>query len=276
MNLKYSSFCRSIALFLFCIPLAIQAQSPIAIDSTAALVNRLTSQFAVPSQLKEQPRSIRNQFEQNPLSLPEKTNSRILGQFSEAYDTQALVADFKAALQNNIPAEFTDDIARKTASLSIRAVTEAQQEYYTLQGKRKRIITRYEMDQQPPSAKRRSAISALVDTTAIADGSVESSVLILRSLLKALIQSNDQLPYSESRLNAITKNFQAQMQSQASQQANRQLMVTYHPVDLNNLKQYVAFMQSPAGQALDKAITQSMRSAYEAAANRFSQAVQSD
>lgn len=257
--------------FLLCLPLFVFGQS--APENKRALVNQLVEQLALKDQLKEAPDDIRLQFEQNPLNLSPQENERMLELFSDAYKSDRLLDDFKSTLQQEMTDEYAAEISQKLSTPSIRAVTDAQQEFYTLQGKRKRIVTKYEMGQQAPSPERTAAITALVDTTSSAAGSVESSVVILRSVIKALGVLSNQHSFTDQQIDAVADNFRTQMQSGASQQTNNRLMVTYYNVDTEALESYVTFMRSDTGQWLDKAISQSIQSAYEAASDRFLQAV---
>lgn len=261
----------TILLFLICLPFSGFSQSDP--DRKQALADQLIKELALKDQLAEAPDDIKMQFEQNPLNLAPEKNERMLDLFSEAYHTDHLLDDLKSALEQKITDEYVEEIFRKMENPDIRAVTEAQQEFYTLQGKRKRIITRYEMGQQAPSAERKEAITALVDTTSAAAGSVESSIVILRSVIEAVGILSDQHNFTDQKIDVVADNFRTQMQEGASQQTNDRLMVTYYNVDTDALESYVAFMQSDTGQWLDETISQSMQSAYQSASERFLQTV---
>ncbi|WP_372638789.1 hypothetical protein [Fodinibius sp.] len=262
----------TVLLFLVSLPLSGFSQS--SPDSKQALADQLVEQLALKQQLEEAPDDIRMQFEQNPLNLTPQKNKRMLELFSDAYESQRLLDNFKSALQQLLNDELAAELSQKLSDPDIRAVTDAQQEFYTLQGKRKRIITKYEMEQQAPSPERTAAISALIDTTSAATGSVESSIVILRSVIKALGSLSEQHSFNEGQIDAVADNFRTQMEAGVSQQTRNRLMVTYYHVDTEALDKYVTFMQSDSGQLLDKAISQSIQSTYEAASQRFLQAVE--
>ncbi|SHF57675.1 hypothetical protein SAMN05443144_11075 [Fodinibius roseus] len=261
----------TVLLFLLSFPLSGFSQS--SPDGKQALADQLVRQLALQQQLEEAPDDIRMQFEQNPLNLPAKKNKRMLELFSDAYKSERLLDDFKSALREQLTDELAAELSQKLSDPDIRAVTNAQQEFYTLQGKRKRIVTKYELEQQAPSPERSSAISALTDTTSEAAGSVESSIVILRSVIKALGSLSEQHSFSDRQIDAVADNFRTQMEAGASQQTSDRLMVTYYHVDTGSLDRYVTFMQSDTGQWLDRAISQSIQSAYKAASERFLQAV---
>lgn len=275
MNFHIRSICCSIIL-LFCFSFIGRAQDP-ATDKQS-LANTITDDFAISDKIKEAPRDLRLQFEQNPLNLAPEKNKKILRHFSEAYKTNILVDDFKSAFQQKLTGEgeYVETVSQTLQSPAIQQLIEAQKEFYTLQGKRKRIVTKYEMEQDPPSTDRTSSIQALVDTTSLAEDSIESSIIILRPLLTALMKGSQQRTFSETQLDAITSNFRTQMQSQASEQTINDLLITFYNLDNKTLNEYVSFMQSPAGQWLDNAISESIQSAYQQAADRFSASINTD
>lgn len=273
MNLLTRRACRVTSLSFLIISLSIPTFGQPAAGSEQGLVDQLVEQWALKYQLEEAPGDIRMQFEQNPLNLPPQKNEQMLELFSDAYRTDLLLDDFKSALKGELNDEYAETLAQKLDDPDIRAATEAQQEFYTLQGKRKRIVARYEMEQQTPSPERSGIVTALVDTTTAATGSVESSIVILRSVIKALGGISEQHQFTDQQIDAVTDNFRTQMQAGASQQTNNRMMVTFYNVDTNALEHYVEFMESDTGQWLDNAISQSFQIAYEAASERFLQAI---
>ena len=274
MNLNSRSFYCVVACILFCLPIKILAQT--STEAAPSLADTIISDFAVEEKIKKAPHDLQLQFEQNPLNLAPKKNEEILNHFSEAYQSDLLVNDFKSALQQKLTGEWIESVSQKLQSAAIQQITEAQQQFYTLQGKRQRVVTKYEMEQDPPSEERTSTVQALMDTTSIASEFVESSIIILRPLLKSLIKESQQRTFSEAQFEAIANNFRAQMQSQASDQTLNDLLITFHQVDSKVLRKYLSFMQSQPGQQLDKVISESMRSAYQQAADRFSASVNPD
>jgi len=139
----------SVLLLLVYLPFPAFCQS--APDNTGDLVDQLVNRMALKAQLEEAPGEIHAQFEQNPLSLPVQQNEHMLELFSEAYSTERLLDDFKSALEQEITGERANQLSQKLDEPGIRAATDAQQAFYTLQGKRKRIVAKYEISQEPPS-----------------------------------------------------------------------------------------------------------------------------
>lgn len=259
---------------LFFIPFRTQGQPATPAADANTVVDRLVQELALDRQLTETPDDIRGQFEQNPLQLPTAQNQHMLQAYGEAFKKAALLQDFKTELNQRIDdgraASLTDWLERAY----VQTIAEAEQEYYTLQGKRKRVVTMYEMEQQPPSEQWVQLIAAITDTTSAAGSTVESSVIILRAVIKALGTLSPQRDFSESQIDMIASNFRSQLESQASQQVQSKLMITYYNVDTNVLEQYLSFWQTDTGQWLDQTISQSMQAAYRSATERFLSAIQ--
>ncbi len=261
-----------ILLLALCLPFLSRAQSSPP-PNAEAVVDSLINKMALEYQIGEAPEEIRLQFEQNPLPIADETNAKMLSLFDEAYATEPLLEDFASALEKEFSGQYANQIQNWLNAPSTQIVTSARQEFYTLQGKRKRIITMHEMEANPPSDKRQQLISTLTDTTTVAESSVESSIIVLRSVIKALGELSDRQSFTEMQINTIANNFRGQMQAQAGQQLNDQSMVMYHGVPDDTLEDYISFWGTETGQWLDRAISQSMQTAYSRAADRFLQTV---
>lgn len=260
------------ALFtILLLPYSVSAQS--ASEADQSFVDKLVEKMALKHQVSAAPEEIRAQFEQNPLQLPPETNEQMLEQFDKAYATDLLLQDFKTAIQKEITGQHRQELSQWLGNDQTKSITESQQFYYTLQGKRQRVITRYEMDQNPPSDQRINLISTLTDTTSVAESSVESSVIILKSVIRASSQLSTQRNFSDAQINAFANNFRTQLQAQAGDQLNRQQLVMYHHVQDETLQQYISFWGTDTGQQLDNAISQSLQAAYRQAAERFLQSI---
>jgi hypothetical protein len=252
------------------LPVSVFAQPT---ERNSSLVEQLAQQIALKHQLSEAPDEILSQFVQNPLQLPADKNERMLELFKDAYQNEKLLDDFKAALQQEMEGQYKNEISQWLNREPTQMVTEARQEFYTLQGKRKRVITMYEMDQDQPSDERKELISTLANSSSAAESSVESSVIILRSVIRTLSELSEQRNFSEAQINGIANNFRSQIQAQARRQSSDQLLLMYHNVPAPALEDYANFWQSDAGKWLDKAISQSMQTTYEAASERFLKSV---
>lgn len=263
-------FILLIALYL---PHAAEAQTITTADSSP--VDMLVEKMSVNQQLSEVPEEIRLQFEQNPMQLPAETNQQMLKQFDEAYANDLMVDDFKSGMRQKLDDQ-QQELSQWLNNDYTQSITDARKLYYTLQGKRQRVVTRYEMDQNPPSEQRIKLINTLTGTTSVAQSSVESSVIILRSVIKALGKLSKQQNFSDAQVNAIAANFRTQMQSQAGDLLNRQQLVMFHQVPDEALQNYITFWGTDTGQWLDKTISQSMQAAYQQAADRFLQSVNTD
>jgi transposase InsO family protein len=227
-------------------------------------------------QLGEAPETIRLQFEQNPLQLASETNQQMLAQFDKAYETNRLLSDFKSALKKQFTPEYQTKISDWFARDYVQEISQARRDYHTLQGKRKRIITRYELDQSPAAELRKKMISTLTETTSAGESSIESSVIVFRSVLKALSQLSTQRRLNEVQIEGITNNFREQQQNQAGNSFNREQLIMYNQVSDDMLERYISFWNTETGRWLDKAISESLQTAYQQSAERFLESVNSN
>ena len=250
---------------------------PISAQSTAnmdAFTAEVAQHLAIKYQLSEIPENIRLQFEQNPLQLPPDQNDDMLTAFKKAYDQAILLDDFEAALSQKKSEEYAGELRRWLKSDQTQLITDTRQQFYTLQGKRKRVITMYEMEQNPPSQSRIDLIKSLTNTTGVVESTVESSVIILRSVIEALDIISDQRSFSDTQIDGIANNFRAQIQAQTSQEYEHKMLVLFHPVDSSVLKEYANFWETEPGQWLTRSINESIGQAYKNASARFLESVQ--
>lgn len=236
----------------------------------------IAEHLALDHQLDEIPEDIRLQFEQNPLQLPAAENSQLITAFKDAYNDSLLLHDFKSAFADSLTPELSGKLQDWLQRESTKRITDARQSFYTLDGKRNRVITMYEMEQEPPSQDRVALTQSLTDTTSVVESTVESSVIILRSMIEAVNQISTQRTFPDSQIDAIANNFRTQIQGQISRQYANQMLVLFHPVDSATIQDYIAFWGTETGQQLDQYISHSIRQAYEAASQRFMESVSTD
>ncbi|HYW36488.1 MAG TPA: hypothetical protein VE868_13850 [Balneolaceae bacterium] len=247
-------------------------------DSSQTITDELISKLALKNELKATPSNIETQFKQNFLQLSSQKNKLMLKSFRKAYDTNQLLNDFRASLRKKMNSQYRSKIEAWLQKSSTQAVNNARREYYTLQGKRKRVVAMYKMEKHPPAAERMHLFAEMRDTTAANQSSIESSVTILRYVIRAYGNLNEKHNFSRKRVNAIVNSFRSEMlsrqnQQQSNFQGNRQLAVMYHNVKTKNLKDYLKFFETDAGQWLTRAINKSMNEAYKTGGKRFLQII---
>lgn len=269
-------FSRSFTALVLIIFAAIPALAQSVSDESQVLANQLAEHLALSHKISEVPENIRVQFEQNPLQLPAEKNKRMLRHFDKAYDSNLLLNDFKSTLAEKMAGPYQPEISEWLNSKSTQAITDKRQDYYTLQGKRKRIITMYELDQNPPSSERTDLIASLTDTTSVTESTVESSVIILRSILQAVSRLSERQTFTNPQIDGIANNFRSQINEQVSQELTNQSTVLFHSMKTDTLTEYISFWGTEPGQWLDEAISESIQAAYKAGADRFLKALETD
>jgi hypothetical protein len=216
---------------------------------------------------------VQHLFDQNFLGLSATKNKQLIQSFSNGYDIKRVLGDFKDTLQKMMTPRYHKKITAWLNQPATQAVLKVRRRYYTLQGKRERIIAMYKLGQHPPKPARRHVLAALWDTTAKTQLSVKSSIILFRSIIEAYGYLNNDLNLSSARINAIIQNYQSRVLGPAAKHArkegSRTLAVKYYHVKLPELKTYTAFFESKAGQWLIRAIGKSRQAAYRAGAKRF-------
>ncbi|MBN2731438.1 MAG: hypothetical protein JXR26_03310, partial [Balneolaceae bacterium] len=229
------SFTALVLIIFAAIPAFAQSLS----GESQVLANQLAEHLALNHKISEVPENIRVQFEQNPLQLPAEKNDRMLRNFDKAYDSDLLLNDFKSTLAEKITGQYQPEISEWLNSESTQVITDKRQEFYTLQGKRKRVITMYELDQNPPSAERTDLIASLTDTMSVTESTVESSVIILRSILQAVSQLSERQTFTNPQIDGIANNFRSQINEQVNQELTNQSTVLFHNMKSDTLTEYI-------------------------------------
>lgn len=259
-----------VAAVIACIPFAVNAQTN---STDAALVDQIIETLALAHKVAQPPADFVKQFERNPFRLEEETNQQWLNTFSKAYNKKQLMQNYRNVLRNKLNQLSADELKAWLNRSSTQKLAKARQEYYTLQGKRKRIIALYELEQDPPSEERQKLIATYAETITPKNAIVESSVAIFQPIIKTIGQVSSRLNFTETQINMIVSNFRKQGPMRIKQLKERILPVQFFGISSARIKQSLAFWQSKTGQALAKAIYQSMQQTYEQAGQRFTEAI---
>lgn len=222
----------------------------------------------------EVPDELHQQFQQNPFGLPAAKSKQMMNLFEQAYQKQALYKDAKKAFQKYYNDAYADSVLRWMNMEESQQVLSKQQEFYTLEGQRKQVVNKYELDQTPPAEPRKELIHTLSKNTSAANFKIESNVIIFRALVSAFNTLNQQRTLGSSQIEGIVGNFRNRIKQQIDQQVQDQLLVMYHGIDSNTLTSYAKFYQTPSGKWLRKAVTKSIHHAYKLAEERFLSSVE--
>lgn len=217
---------------------------------------------------------LHEQFSQNPFGMSPTQNQQMLQQFMKSFATDSLLTDAREAFQQNYSQEYADSINSWLSRASFQKVLEAEKQFYTIQGVRNRVVNRYELEQDPPSESRVQLISTLAQNKSAVETEVESQVIIFRSLITAFSDLSTSQSFSNQQIEGILGNFQSQASQQIHQEVNNQLLLMYHGVEDDSLEEYLQFYDTGAGNWLRETTATSKHAAYQAAGDRFLNAIQ--
>lgn len=254
-------------LCLFLLPLTSTAQT--SADTKTDTIDHIFDQLPIKEQLNEVPREMHSQFSQNPFGLSSSQNKQMMKLFMKAFATDTLLAVARNTFENNYSAEYGNTTVEWLNSEEGRKLSETEREYYTLQGIRKRVVHNYELEQEPASQKRTDLINALIQESSYVESEVESQVIMFRAFVNAFDELSNQRSFDSTQVEGFVSNFRSRARSQLSQEATDQLLVKYHGLENELLKEKISFYETEAGNWLSSTRAQARHSAYRSAADRF-------
>lgn len=262
--------CRriTIVLFLVLFPFTLVAQnsSP---QSKTETINKIIEETSVSGELNQPIDELETQFSQNPFGLPSAKNEQLMDHYSDAFQPESTLKTIKSTFRDNFNAEHTESVISWLNNNNTREVHELEKEFYTLQGVRKRIVSKYELEQDPPSEARKELVQSLAQKTTAGDTEIEARAIIFRALVTAFSEISNQQSFSKSQIDGFVNNFRSQIKSQIDEQVTRHLLTKYHGLDDEVLQQYISFYDTEAGQWLSNTTSESILAALETSANQF-------
>lgn len=222
--------------------------------------------------LNESPKDLNEQFSQNPLGLPAEKNRQMMELFLDAFTADTLIHQAKEVFHEKYDADLVHSVIQELEQGKLESVFEAEKEFYSLQGIRKRVVNRYEMQQNPPSEKRTELINELIETQSASEAEIEVQVILFRAIVEAFGELSDQ-SLSESQIDGFVDNYRGQIQGQVEQEISNQFLLRYHEVDEATLRKYQSFLESEAGVWLSETSSEAVQSAYKKASNRFLESI---
>lgn len=269
------SLFRTVPAFLLLfglLPLVVSAQSGTPDLSQNEIIDRIIHETGISDGIESSPREIRRQFASNPFGLEAEKNERMIQLFEEAYD-DGLLQQVQQTFSEQYQAEHAGQVMTWLEDSTAQQVLNSEKEFYTLQGTRKQIVRRYEMEQEPPSEQRTQLVDSLIEATSAVESAVESQVILFRSIISAFSILSDQQNFSESQIDGIVSNYRMQVEPQMQQEMSRQLLIMYYDIDSEILRDYTSFYQSEAGRWLNTTSSQAIQEAYRTAGEQFVQTV---
>lgn len=262
--------CRriTIVLVLALLPFLSVAQETAQQSKTTA-INKIIKETSVSGELNQPIDELETQFSQNPFGLPSATNEQMMDIYVEAFQPESALKTIQNIFNDNFDAEHAESTISWLNKKNNRKVLESEKEFYTLQGVRKRIVSKYELEQNPPTEDRIQIIQSLAQKTSAADTEIEARVIIFRALVTAFSEISDQQSFSNNQINGFVNNFRNQIRSQIDEQVTNHLLTKYHGLDDEVLQQYISFYDTEAGQWLNKTTSESILAALEASADQF-------
>ncbi|MDZ7681599.1 MAG: hypothetical protein U5J63_07810 [Fodinibius sp.] len=189
--------------------------------------------------------------------------------FKKEFAPQKMGAPLQKTFQEQYNTNHAQTTAQRLNKTTIQQVLDFEKEFYTMQGIRKRVVNRYEIEKNPPSQQRTQLVDSVAQAMELAEMEVEARATIFRAMVTALSELSEQRNFSEMQTNRFVDNFRNQVRTQINQQLTDRLLLKYHGLENEPLKQYISFYQSPAGQWLSSTRTQAVHNALDQAANQF-------
>jgi len=266
-------FRKSLATIVFgLLPFIVIGQDA-TVKTQSGNTDEIITAISLSEQLNEIADEFHSQFEQNPLGLDPSQNKRMMDLFRKAFDKKTLLNNVRETFQKKYNASYADSVVKWINSDSSQKVLHTKKDYFTLQGIRKRVVNKYELEQTPPSQTRKNLIDSLAKKTLAAKSKINANVVMFRSVVKAFSQLSDQRSFSDAQIENFVNNYRMQMSTQMDEEIANELLVMYHNLNNNVLRNYISFYNSEPGQWLTKTTKESIQSAFDSAANHFLESV---
>ncbi|MEL7835100.1 hypothetical protein [Fodinibius sp. Rm-B-1B1-1] len=255
------------------LPIISVGQQPTASSQTDA-IQHIVSTIPFNEMLEESPRDLHQQFSQNPFGLPPSQNEKMMEIFLETFTTDTLSEHIRQTFEDSIDKKHAQSVNEWLSQEKNQPLINAEKEYYTIEGIRKRVVNRYEMEQDPPSAERKELLSNLAQTKSATEMELETQVILFRSLVKAFGILNTQRTLSDAQIEGFVSNFRNQAQSQIEREITQKLMVQFYGIDNELIRDYQSFYESEAGRWLSQTTAEALKSAYQKASDEFLQSIE--
>lgn len=244
-------------------------------NSQTEIIEQIVKKTGIANQVSRAPKEMKKQFSTNPFGLEPAKNEHMIDLFAKAFVDDSLSVELHSTFKEQYKANLANSVNKWLMEESTQKVLEAEQEFYTLQGLRQRIVRMYELEQEPASEERKTIVSSLIDATSASESALESQLILFRSIISAFSMLSDQQNFSESQINGIVNNYRLQIQPQMEQEIANRFLIMYYELKNETLTEYISFFESETGKWLSKTTSESIHSAFRAAADRFVESVNS-
>jgi hypothetical protein len=252
-------------LCLLLLPITIWAQS----DSNSNSLQTLITESGSEVRLAYVADFMSAEISGNPFELDSTKNARLQNSFQAAFQMDSLRKYFHERLSEQLTPSFIDSSLTLIQRDSIHTVLDAKKEFNTLQGLRKQVVSRYELDKEGIADNRAMQIKSLMENQKLTQFTVDSQVLIFRSIIKAYDHLNTEQSFSDTQVDAFTNNFRMRAESTMTSNLNNRYQIMYYDIDDPTLEYYISVFRSGLGKRLNEAFSTSMIASYEKAVQHF-------
>lgn len=268
-------YIRSLVLIIcLLIPLQSIAQES-ATTPTKDNVDQLFELAPIKETLNNFPEDLKTQFSQNPFGISSSDNQKLIELFTEYFNADSLYKVAQKNFTESFDPEQADAALEALKSDSIKPAIEAESNFYTIQGIRKQIVTKYELEQDEPSEDRIALIQEIIDNRSTKETDIKSQTILFRAFVTANDKISDQLSLGEKQISAILDNFTNRMEMQLDDELVNNYLVMYHELDDDQLEKYANFYETEAGKKFNDSIAEAIHAAFQEGSDRFLNAVES-
>jgi len=233
------------------------------------MVDTLIQTMNVPQTIYEIPRSMGGLFEQNPIGIEQDVNEQIMNAYAQAFDPDTLIKIVKRTLADHYNPDYADTVWHWSQQDSIKKILQLEEEFNTIQGYRKQVIGKYELDQNPPTEIRLMLIESLRDATSATNLAVDSYSMIFKGFLSSINKLSPTRNFSDAQMESFVDNYRAQMNDELSNEILNQYLVMYHDVSYDAISNYIDFFETGSGTWINSTLQDGIKKAYRDAILKF-------
>lgn len=238
-------------------------------------IERIINTVPFDEMLEESPKDLRQQFSQNPFGISTSDNQQLIELFSKAFDADSLSQVARDHFTENFDPKYASAVLEDLKSEAITPAIEAESDFYSVQGIRKQIVTKYELEQDKPSEDRIALIEEIMDHRSGNETEIESQEILLRAFVTGTDKISSDLSLGESQVEAIVDNFKSRMQIQLDDQLKNNYLVMYHRLSNDQLNKYADFYESEAGKEFKDSVAEAIHAAFQKGSDQFLSTIES-
>lgn len=238
-------------------------------------IDKIFDTTTIPQILEEVPKDLHQQFSQNPFGISGANNEQLMELFSETFSADSLTAIAKSHFNENFDPDLATSTLKTLRSETIKPVLKTESDFYTVQGTRKQIVTKYELEKDEPSQEYIDLIKKIVEQRSDTETEIESQTILFRAFIIGTDTISSQLALGEEQVRAIIDNFKNRMQMQLEDELINNYLVMYHGLDDDQLEQYAAFFETEAGEEYKTAVVEAVHTAFKEGTDKFLDSIES-